>query len=149
MILWLNNCNHWWIEPTRFTYWLTLQQKGMDESKYIRHITAFKDYFKDFKRRLPKSTLAKIYQVFMYIMTVDIIPTKFLKAIKGVEGLYEIRVEDSGNIYRIFCCFDQGNLVVLFNAFQKKSTKTPTEEIERAKRIMKEYFDIKKQHGYE
>lgn len=85
----------------------------------------------------------------MYIMTVDIIPTKFLKAIKGVEGLYEIRVEDSGNIYRIFCCFDQGNLVVLFNAFQKKSTKTPTEEIERAKRIMKEYFDIKKQHGYE
>ena len=76
----------------------------MDESKYIRHITAFKDYFKDFKRRLPKSTLAKIYQVFMYIMTVEIIPTKFLKAIKGVEGLYEIRVEDSGNIYRIFCC---------------------------------------------
>ena len=121
----------------------------MDESKYIRHITAIKDYFKDFKRRLTKSTLAKIYQVFMYIMTVEIIPTKFLKAIKGVEGLYEIRVEDSGNIYRIFCCFDQGNLVVLFNAFQKKSMKTPIEEIERAKRIMKEYFDIKKQHGYE
>ena len=62
----------------------------------------------------------------------DRIPSDFLRSIKGVSGLYEIRIEDNGNIYRIFCCFDQGNLVVLFNAFQKKTQKTPKDEIDKA-----------------
>ena len=53
------------------------------------------------------------------------IPAKFLKSIEGTTNLYEIRVEHNGNIYRIFCCFDEGNLVILFNAFQKKTQKTP------------------------
>lgn len=47
------------------------------------------------------------------------------------------------NIYRIFCCFDEGNLVILFNAFQKKSQKTPSSEIKRALRIKDEYFSAK------
>ena len=86
------------------------------------------------------AVLQKIYYVFMAIMTLEQIPTKFLKSIAGTDGLYEIRVEEGGNIYRIFCCFDEGNLVVLFNAFQKKTQKTPQPEIEKAKRIMNEYF---------
>lgn len=35
----------------------------------------------------------KIYQVFIYIMTEERIPTKFLKNVEGVRDLYEIRVE--------------------------------------------------------
>jgi len=69
---------------------------------------------------------------------------------KLIPGLFEIRVEDQGNIYRIFCCMDEGNLVILFNGFQKKTQKTPRKEIETATRIMKEYFDNKKKledHG--
>ena len=58
----------------------------------------------------------------------------------GTDGLYEIRIEYQGNIYRIFSCFDEGNLVVLFNGFQKKSQKTPTGEIEKALKIKTEYF---------
>jgi len=77
-------------------------------------------------------------------MTLDRIPSDFLRSIKGVSGLYEIRIEDNGNIYRIFCCFDQGNLVVLFNAFQKKTQKTPKDEIDKAKAIMNSYFEDKK-----
>lgn len=88
--------------------------------KYLRQVIAFENYFKDFKKTLSVSVLQKIYYVFMAIMTLEQIPTKFLKSITGVEGLYEIRVEEGGNIYRIFCCFDEGNLVVLFNAFQKR-----------------------------
>ena len=103
----------------------------------------FKDYFKEFKRTLSKDVLMKIYQVFIYIMSEDIIPVKFLKKIEGVKDLYEIRIEHNGNIYRIFCCFDEGNLVILFNAFQKKTQKTPTSEIERAIRIKEEYFAAK------
>ena len=110
---------------------------------YKRMIVPFKDYFKDFKRTLSKDVLIKIYQVFIYIMSEDIIPVKFLKKIEGVKDLYEIRIEHNGNIYRIFCCFDEGNLVILFNAFQKKTQKTPTSEIERAIRIKEEYFAAK------
>ena len=110
---------------------------------YKRMIVPFKDYFKDFKRTLSKDVLMKIYQVFIYIMSEDIIPVKFLKKIEGVKDLYEIRIEHNGNIYRIFCCFDEGNLVILFNAFQKKTQKTPTSEIERAIRIKDEYFAAK------
>lgn len=114
-----------------------------DRRDYKRTIVPFKDYFKEFKRTLSKDVLMKIYQVFIYIMSEDIIPVKFLKKIEGVKDLYEIRIEHNGNIYRIFCCFDEGNLVILFNAFQKKTQKTPTSEIERAIRIKEEYFAAK------
>ena len=115
--------------------------------KYVRQVVAYANYFKDFKKTLSKETLQKIYQIFIYIMTQEQVPVKFLKSITGVVGLYEIRVEESGNIYRIFCCMDEGRLVILFNGFQKKSQKTPPEEIERAKRIMNEYFAQKNKKG--
>jgi phage-related protein len=62
----------------------------------------------------------------------------------GTDGLYEIRIEFESNIYRIFCCFDKGNLVVLFNGFQKNSQKTPKKEIELALKLKNEYFNSKK-----
>ncbi len=114
-----------------------------EKLKIIRQIIPFANYFIDFKKTLEKTVLKKIYQVFLYIMTTEKLSTKFFKAVKGSKSLYEIRVEESGNIYRIFCCFDDGQLVVLFNAFQKKTQKTPTTEIEKAERIMKEYFETK------
>jgi len=110
--------------------------------KYKRNIVVYKEYFKTFRRTLPKKTLAKMYQVFIYIMTLEVVPEKFLKPIS--DGLYEIRVESDGNIYRIFCCLDEGNLVILFNGFQKKTQKTPKSEIKKAEKIMKEYFEDKK-----
>jgi len=77
------------------------------------------------------------------IRIADRIPSKFFQHMKGTTGLYEIRIEYQSNIYRIFCCFDEGNLVVLFNGFQKKSQKTPRKEIEKALRIKNEYFELK------
>ena len=59
------------------------------------------------------------------------------------DGLYEIRVEFESKIYRIFCCFDKGNLVVLFNAVQKKTQKTPKKEIVLALKLQDEYFNSK------
>ena len=59
------------------------------------------------------------------------------------DGLYELRIEYEGNIYRIFFCFDGGKIVILFNAFQKKTQKTPKSEIEKAKRLKKEYYGSK------
>ena len=116
----------------------------MSKKEYKRRLIVYRNYFIDFKKTLPLRTLKKIYQIFLYIMTLEVIPTIYLKSIVGVSGLYEIRVEDDGNIFRIFCCFDEGNLIVLFNGFQKKTQKTPQAEIEKAQRIMKEYFENKK-----
>ena len=78
------------------------------------------------------------------VRQVEKVSRKFLCQIEDTDGLYEIRVEYNSNIYRIFCCFDQGNLVVLFNGFQKKSQKTPPGEIEKALRLKDEYFKTKK-----
>lgn len=70
-------------------------------------------------------------------------PEIYLKHLEGTEGLYEIRVSSGNNIYRIFCFFDEGQLVILMNGFQKKTKKTPKTEIERAKKLKKQYYEDK------
>jgi phage-related protein len=85
----------------------------------------------------------KIQYVLELIKQVERVPVKFLAPMSGYDGLYEVRVEYQSNIYRIFCCFDEGRLVVLFNGFQKKTQKTPKEEIEKAMRLKNEYFKLK------
>jgi len=112
--------------------------------KTERQIIFHGHYFQEFYLEQSAIVREKISYVFRVIRTVDIISEKFLKHIEGTNGLYEIRVEVGNNIYRIFCCFDKGNLVVLFNAFQKKSQKTPIQEIQLAERLKKEYFNYKK-----
>lgn len=67
------------------------------------------------------------------------IPEIYLKHIENTEGLYEIRVQNGSNIYRIFCFFDEGKLIILANGFQKKTQKTPKKEIELAIKIKLEY----------
>ena len=108
-----------------------------------RQIIFHDSYFINFYIEQPEKLQEKIEYVFKVIRTVQNIPRKFLEHITGTDGLYEIRVEFESNIYRIFCCFDKGNLVVLFNAFQKKSQKTPPKEIDLALKLKGAYFDTK------
>ena len=110
-----------------------------------RQIIFYGHYFSEFYAEASDHVKDKIGYVFRVVKTVDNIPEKFLKHIEGSDGLYEIRIEVGSNIYRIFCCFDKGNLVVLFNAFQKKTQKTPRQEIELAEKLKKEYFHSKRQ----
>lgn len=86
----------------------------------------------------------KIEYVFKIISTVDRIPQKFLKHIEGTEGLYEIRIKVGSNIYRMFCCFDKGKIVIVFHGFQKKSQKTPKKEIKKALKPKEAYVANKK-----
>jgi len=108
-----------------------------------RQIIYFKNYFLDFFDHQTEKVKEKIDYVLFLITVANRIPKKFFQHLEGTNGLYEIRVEFQSNIYRIFCCFDQGNLVVLFNGFHKKSQKTPSGELEKAVKIMNEYFDEK------
>ncbi len=109
-----------------------------------REIKFHENYFIDFYVSLDSVVQEKIEYVFKVIRTVDNIPTKFLKHVEDTDGLYEIRIKLGSDIYRIFCCFDAGRIVVLFNGFQKKSKRTPNKEIDRALKLKQEYFDNKK-----
>jgi phage-related protein len=71
------------------------------------------------------------------------VPEKYLKHLTGTTGLYEVRVEVGSDIYRVFCFFDKGQLIILVNGFQKKTQKTPTNEIELAEKLKKQYFNEK------
>lgn len=109
----------------------------------IRQIIFYKKYFLDFADEQTTKVKEKMDQVLFVVTVAERIPRKFFQHLEGTEGLYEIRIEFQGNLYRIFCCFDEGQLIVLFNGFQKKSQKTPTREIERALKIKADYFDEK------
>lgn len=108
-----------------------------------RELIYFREYFWDFFNEQTEKTKDKIDYVLFLITVADKIPRKFFEQMTGYDGLFAIRIEFESNIYRIFCCFDKGNLVVLFNGFQKKTQKTPKKEIDKAVQIMKEYFDFK------
>jgi phage-related protein len=109
-----------------------------------RELIYFKNYYLDFYNAQKEKVKDKIDYVLFLVTVADRIPKKFFDQITGYEGLFEIRIEFESNIFRIFCCFDEGNLVILFNGFQKKTQKTPKKEIERAERIKEEYFEYKK-----
>ena len=116
----------------------------MDKDPKYRKITFYKSYFQDFFDKQSKKVKAKIVWTFDLIEDLQRVPETYLKHIDNTDGLYEIRVQSGSDIFRIFCFFDQGQLVILANGFQKKAQKTPKKEIEKAVKIKEEYFNSKR-----
>ena len=100
-----------------------------------RKIIFYENHFIEFYQKQHKKVREKIQYVFELIKQVDRVPEKFLKHMTGTKGLYEIGVEYQSNIYRIFCCFDDEQLVVLFNGFNKKTQKTRPGELRTFSRL--------------
>nr|MBK9650533.1 type II toxin-antitoxin system RelE/ParE family toxin [Bacteroidota bacterium] len=109
----------------------------------IREVIAYKNYFEDFLNLQTKKVQDKIFKIIEAIETLERIPSNYLKAIVGKNGLYEARIQLGSDIWRVFCFFDKGKLVVLLNGFVKKTQKTPPKEIEKALGLMKEYYEAK------
>ena len=105
----------------------------------IRTVIFYKNYFDDFFIKQREKVQAKIVWTIDLIEEFHRVPETYLKYIENTEGLYEIRVQQGSDIFRIFCFFDDGKIVVLTNGFQKKTQKTPKFEIEKALKIKKEY----------
>jgi len=97
-----------------------------------RTIVFYKDYFEEFFVKQKEKVKDKIIWTLELIQELERIPETYLKHIESTEGLFEIRIQQGSDIFRIFCFFDQGKLIVLANGFQKKTQKTPRQEIERA-----------------
>jgi len=107
----------------------------------IRSIKVYGDEFWSFYNKQDKKVQVKILWTIRLIRDVPIIPIKYLKYIIGTDGIYEMRISSGSNIFRIFCFFDEGKLVIVLNGFQKKSQKTPVEEIERAIKLKNKYYE--------
>lgn len=105
------------------------------EQKFSRNIFYYKRYYLDFFEKQTKDVQKKFNWTLQLIATIERVPAKYFQHMEGTEGLYEVRVEVSSNIYRAFAFFDEGQLIVLGNAFQKKTQKTPKNELELAKKI--------------
>ena len=80
----------------------------------------------------------KVQYGLLLLKTQGRLPKKFVRLIR--DAVYELRTEYAGNIYRVFFIFDAGNIVVIFNGFQKKTQKTPQGEIEKAIKIKEAYY---------
>ena len=107
-----------------------------------RKIIAYQHYFKIFFDSLNEKIQEKVLYALMLLQMQKRLSTKFVKSIGS--GIYELRIEYQGNIYRIFFCFDEGNIVILFNGFQKKSQRTPKNEIEKAIKLKTKYDEQKR-----
>ena len=114
----------------------------MENEKY-RHILFYKGYFQEFFTKQSEKVKTKIVWTLELIQEIQRIPETYLKHIEDTEGLYEIRVQSGRDIFRIFCFFDEGKLVVLANGFRKKTQKTPSNEINLALKIKLEYENEK------
>jgi phage-related protein len=110
----------------------------------VREVISYKNYFEDFLLSLPEKVQDKIFKIIEAIEVLEYIPSNYLKFISGTSGLYEARIQLASNIWRIFCFFDEDRLVILLNGFQKKTQKTPKQEIDKALNLMKEYYTEKK-----
>ena len=115
----------------------------MSTNKKFRIAIFYKDYFEQFYVKQNYRVKEKILWTIRLVEELEIIPSVYLKNIIGTDGLYEIRIQTGSDILRIFCFFDKENLVVIGNGFQKKTQKTPKNEIIKAIKIKLNYENEK------
>ncbi len=101
----------------------------------VRKIIAYKNYFEDFLAQQPAKVQDKIFKILEAIETLERIPTTYLKLIVGTNGLYEARIQLGSDIWRVFCFFDRGKLVILLNGFQKKNTENTFQRNRKSKTL--------------
>ena len=112
-------------------------------SEFNRQISFYENHFKEFYKKQSIAVRNKIDWTLLLIKRTRIVPEKYLKHLTNTDGIWEVRVSAGNGIFRIFCFFDKGRLVVLLSGFQKKTQKTPKKEIKKAERLKKEYLENK------
>jgi len=125
------------------SFWTTFYTFTVKELNKYRTVITFKNYFELFLMKQRPKVREKIFWTFLLIEEVKQIPETYLKHVEGTDGLYEIRIQLGIDNFRIFCFFDEGKIVVLVNGFQKKTQRTPKQEITKALNIKKEYYEYK------
>src|SRR5712691_4322554 len=99
----------------------------------------------EFLQNLDPAARAKIVRTLEMLRTLPVVPSKFWRKMSGAQNLWELRIEYAGNIYRVLATTAKGNRLILLHGFQKKTQKTPRQDMEIAQQRQKQYFD---RHGY-
>ena len=115
----------------------------LSTNKKFRTAIFYKNYFEIFFIQQNNRVKEKILWTIRLIEDVEVVPSIYLKRITGTDGIYEIRIQAGSDIFRIFCFFDKDNLVVIGNGFQKKTQKTPKNEIIKVIQIKINYENEK------
>ena len=115
-------------------------QKSMSQ-KFIRNISYYEGHYLKFFDTLKPEVQRKFNWTLQLIATVDKVPKKYFDHMTNSSGIFEIRVEVGSDIFRVFSFFDKGYLIILINGFQKKTQKTPKNELELAEKLKKQYFN--------
>lgn len=89
---------------------------------------------------LSDKEVEKIFFVLDIIESIPFVPAKFFKKLASSNGIWEVRVKYSGNIFRLLGFLEGDDLVILNHAFTKKTQKTPTRDIVKAEQRKKDYF---------
>lgn len=110
----------------------------------VREVVEFENHFSEFLKKQPVKVQNKIFKIIEAIETLERVPSSYLKMLVGTNGLFEARIQLGSDIWRVFCFFDNGKLVILLNGFAKKTQKTPKNEIEKALQLMQKYYETKK-----
>lgn len=116
----------------------------MLENRKYREVIIYKEYFDEFFTNQRQKVKEKIIWTLKLIEEIQFVPETYLKHLEGTDGLFEIRIQQGSDIFRILCFFDKGKLVVLLNGFQKKTQKTPKNEIIKALKLKNEYYEKEK-----
>jgi len=111
----------------------------MDQNKKFRKVIFYKSYFDDFLKTQNRKVKEKVIWTIELIEDLEMVPEIYLKHIENTKGLYEIRVQQGKNNYRIFCFFEKEKLIIATTGFNKKTQKTPTKELQLALRIKEQY----------
>ena len=85
----------------------------------------------------------KVTWVLQLVEELELVPATYLKKLTNTDDLWEIRIQQGNNIFRLLGFFDAVNFVVLTNGFQKKTQKTPKAEILLSEQRKKDYLKRK------
>src|SRR5699024_4634293 len=94
----------------------------------------------EFLDLLESKQAQKVAWVLQLVEEFDVVPVQYFKKLSGSEGIWEVRVQAGSNIFRILGFLESSELVVLTNAFQKKTQKTPPKEIRLAEKRKHDYL---------
>ena len=107
----------------------------------MKQIITYKNHFGEFVQKLTPAEQQKLRKVLALLKTEERMPRHYVKFLR--DGVYELRVTCPNTELRVVCIYDGDTIVVLFNAFKKKTQKTPDQEIKKAIKLKEEYYESK------
>jgi phage-related protein len=94
----------------------------------------------DWYESLDEKTKAKLIWIFQLLETNGIeLGMPYIKPLG--DKLYEIRADVNRNAFRVVYFLYTGRRFILLHGFQKKTQKTPTKELARARTYLEDFLD--------